>query len=90
MNLIVWNIPERCTEQQVRDFLAHELGRYAKDIAVYEAGTGNAYARVELEAETRYAGEAIASQLQGRQLEGVALRVSAAPFDEDDPEHRRL
>jgi hypothetical protein len=82
MNLIVWNIPERCTEQQVRDFLSHELGHYAKDISVYESGTDNAYAKVELNAETPYAGEAIASQLQGRRLEGVQLRVSAAPFDE--------
>ena len=35
MKIIVWNIPQSCSEQEVRDFLGHELGHYAKDIEVY-------------------------------------------------------
>jgi hypothetical protein len=82
MNLIVWNIPETCSEQDVREFLQHELGHYAKNVTVFEQGTSNAYANVELNAEVPYVGDVIAQQVHGKLLCGVALQASATPFDE--------
>jgi hypothetical protein len=80
MNLTVWNIPESCSEQQVREFLKAELGHYAKQITVYEPGTSNAYANVELDAEIPYVGDVIAQQVQGKLLDGVSLQVSVSPL----------
>jgi hypothetical protein len=82
MNLIVWNIPETCSEQDVRAFLQHELGHYAKNVTVCEQGTPNAYAHVELNADVPYVGDVIAQQVHGKLLCGVALQASATPFDE--------
>jgi hypothetical protein len=82
MYLIVWNIPERCSEHDVREFLQHELGHYAKNITVFEQGTSNAYANVELNAEVPYVGDVIAQQVHGKLLCGVALQASVTPFDE--------
>jgi hypothetical protein len=83
MNLVVWNIPEASTEQEVRDFLEAELGRLAKKILVYELGTSNAYAQVEVDADVPYVGDMIARALQGKHLGGVALQVSASLFGEE-------
>jgi hypothetical protein len=83
MNVRIWNIPESCSEQDVRDFLQHELGHYAKEIAVYDAGTPAVYATVELNAEQPYIADVIAQQLHGKHLAGVALQASAAPFGEE-------
>ena len=85
MNLIVWNIPEACSEQQVREFLEAELGHYAKQVTVYEQGTSNAYANVELNADIPYVGDVIAQQVQGKLLEGVALQVSVSPLGGTPP-----
>ncbi|WP_258002240.1 splicing factor SR family RNA-binding protein [Burkholderia sp. WAC0059] len=81
MHLTVWNIPESCSEQDVRSFFEQELGHYAKSITVYDVGTSNAHADLELQADVPYVAEAVARELQGRRFAGVALRVSAAPFD---------
>ena len=90
MNVRVWNIAESCSEQEVREFLQHELGHYAKSVTVYEAGTANAYAIAELNADLPYIGDVIAQQLHGKLLGGVALQASAAPFgDEPDPRHKQ-
>lgn len=90
MHLTVWNVPETCSEQDVRDFFERELGHYAKSVTVYDAGTSNAHADLELDSEVPYVGETVARELQSRRLAGVALRVSAAPFEsEADDEHRR-
>ncbi len=86
MNLVVWNIPEACTEHEVREFLETELGHYAKLITVFEVGTSNAYAQVEVDADVPYVGDMIARQLQGKHLGGVALQVSATLLgDEGKP-----
>ncbi|MFC0402039.1 RNA-binding protein [Paraburkholderia rhizosphaerae] len=82
MNLIVWNIPQTCSEQEVREFLQHELGHYAKNVIVHEQGTSNAYAHVELNADVPYVGDVIAQQVHGKLLGGVALQASVMPFDE--------
>ncbi|MBN3762908.1 RNA-binding protein [Burkholderia sp. Ac-20365] len=89
MKIIVWNIPESCSEQEVRDFLSHELGHYAKDIEVFEPGTSNAYAKVDVEADEAYVAEVIAQQFNGKQLGGVSLQVSAVPFGGDETPPRK-
>jgi hypothetical protein len=89
MKIIVWNIPESCSEQEVLDFLGHELGHYAKDIEVFELGTSNAYAKVDVEADEAYVAEVIAQQFTGKQLGGVALQVSAVPFGGDEAPPRK-
>jgi len=89
MKIIVWNIPETCSEQEVRDFLSHELGHYAKDIEVFEQGTSNAYAKVDVEADEAYVAEVIAQQFNGKQLDGVPLQVSAVPFGGDETPPRK-
>ena len=81
MHLTVWNVPETCSEEDVRDFIKRELGHYAKSVTVYDVGTPNAHADIELDSEVPYVGESVARELQSRRLAGVALRVSAAPFD---------
>ncbi|MBN3858713.1 RNA-binding protein [Paraburkholderia sp. Ac-20340] len=86
MHLTVWNVPETCSEQEVRDFFKHELGHYAKAVTVYDAGTPNAHADLELDSEVPYVGEAVARELQSRRLAGVTLQVSAPPFDSEEPE----
>jgi len=86
MHLTVWNLPETCNEQEVRDFFERELGHYAKGVTVYDMGTPNAHADLELNADVPYIAEAVARELQGRQFGGVALRVSAAPFAPFDDE----
>lgn len=80
MNLFVWNIPESSSEQQVRAFLEHELGHYAKSVTVSEAGTPGAYATVDLGSEGPYVAEVIARQLQGKHFDGVPLEVSSELF----------
>ncbi|WP_322106310.1 RNA-binding protein [Paraburkholderia sp. J41] len=85
MHLTVWNVPETCSEQDVRTFFERELGHYAKGVTVYDAGTPNAHADLELNSEVPYVAEAVARELQSRRLAGVALRVSAAPFDAEEP-----
>jgi hypothetical protein len=85
MNLTVRNIPESCSEQEVRDFLKKELGHYAADVAVYEVGTPNAYAVVELDADEPYVGEVIARQMQGLHLNGAALEASSPLFGDEPP-----
>ncbi|MBB3262002.1 hypothetical protein F4827_006877 [Paraburkholderia bannensis] len=89
MHLTVWNVPETCSEQEVHDFFKRELGHYAKAVKVYDVGTPNAHADLELDSEVPYVGEAVARELQSRRLAGVALRVSAPPFDSEEPEVRR-
>lgn len=86
MHLTVWNVPESCSEQEVRDFFERELGHYAKGVTVYDVGTPNAHADLELHADVPYVAEAVARELQGRRFAGVVLRVSAAPFDGDAPQ----
>ena len=85
MNLIVRNIAESCSEQEVREFLKHELGHYAKNIEVVDAGKPGAYATVELDAEVPYVGDVIARQIQGKQLHGQALEASADLFSDEPP-----
>lgn len=85
MHLTIWNVPESCSEQEVRDFFERELGHYAKGVTVYDAGTPNAHADLELHADVPYVAEAVARELQGRRLGGVALQVSAAPFEGEEP-----
>ncbi|HWT36007.1 MAG TPA: RNA-binding protein [Paraburkholderia sp.] len=84
MKIIVWNIPESCSEQEVRDFLGRELGHYAKDIEVFEQGTSNAYAKVDVDADDAYIADVIAQQFNGKHLGGVSLQVSAVPFGGDE------
>lgn len=84
MNLIVRNIAESCSEQEVREFLKHELGHYAKHVEVVDAGKPSAYATVELNAEP-YVGEVIARQIHGKHLGGLALEASADLFSDDTP-----
>ena len=88
MNLFVRNIAESCSEQQVREFLEHELGHYAKCVTVHEVGTPEAYATVELKTDGPYVGEVIARQLQGKHLGGIPLEASSELFDEEDPPPR--
>jgi hypothetical protein len=83
MNLIVRNIAESCSEQEVREFLKHELGHYAKHVEVVDAGKPGAYATVELDADVPYVGEVIARQIQGKQLGGLTLEASADLFSDD-------
>jgi hypothetical protein len=92
MKIIVWNIPESCSEQAVRDFLGHELGHYAKEIEVFEQGTPNAYAKVDVDAEEAYVADEIAREFNGKMFDGVALQVSAVPFggDETPPQRPRV
>ncbi|WJF91078.1 RNA-binding protein [Paraburkholderia bonniea] len=85
MNLMVWSIPESCSEQQVQEFLSHELGHYAKRIVVYKVGTPGAYAQVELDASIPYVGDMIARQIQGKLLGGVSLQASTSLFDDGPP-----
>ncbi|HEY4803772.1 MAG TPA: RNA-binding protein [Paraburkholderia sp.] len=81
MHVTVWNVPETCSEQDVRSFFERELGHYAKGITVYDVGTPNAHADLELDSEVPYVADAVARELQTRHLAGVALRVSATPFE---------
>lgn len=88
MNLIVRNIGESCSEQEIRDFLNNELGHYAKSIDVANAGKPGAYATVELDANVPYVGDVIARQINGKHLGGSALEASADLFsDEPPPSH---
>jgi hypothetical protein len=84
MNLIVRNIAESCSEQEVREFLKHELGHYAKNVEVVDAGKPGAYATVTLDADVLpYVGEVIARQIHGKQLGGLTLEASADLFSDD-------
>ena len=86
MNLIVRNIAQSCSEQEVREFLQHELGHYAKNVEVFDAGKPSAYATVELNAEVPYVGDVIARQIHGKQLGGQALDASTDLFSDEPPE----
>lgn len=88
MHLTVWNVPETCSEQDVRSFFERELGKYAKGITVYDAGTPNAHADLELDSDVPYVADAVARELQSRRLAGVALKVSAPPFEDEEPPKR--
>ncbi|HZZ09600.1 MAG TPA: RNA-binding protein [Paraburkholderia sp.] len=85
MNLIVRNIAESCSEQEVHDFLKRELGHYAKNVEVVDAGKPGAYAIVELDAEVPYVGDVIARQVHGKQLGGLTLEASADLFTDQPP-----
>jgi hypothetical protein len=85
MNLIVRNIAQSCSEQQVLDFLKHELGHYAKNVEVIDAGKPGAYAIAELDADVPYVGEVIARQIHGKHLGGQALEASADLFTDEPP-----
>lgn len=85
MNLIVRNIAQSCSEQEVREFLLHELGHYAKNVEVIGAGQPDAYAMVELNADVPYVGEVIARQIHGKQLGGQPLEASADLFSDEPP-----
>ncbi|WP_144148872.1 RNA-binding protein [Paraburkholderia sp. BCC1884] len=85
MNLIVRNIAESCSEQEVREFLTRELGHYAKHVEVIDAGKPGAYATVELDAQVPYVGDVIARQIHGKQLGGVTLEASADLFTDEPP-----
>ena len=85
MNLIVRNIAESCSAEEVTAFLQRELGHYAKNIEVLDAGKPGAYATVELNAEVPYVGEVIARQIHGKQLGGLALDASADLFSDEPP-----
>ncbi|RFU44860.1 RNA-binding protein [Paraburkholderia sp. DHOC27] len=85
MNLFVWNFPESSTEQQVREFLEHELGHYAKRVTVQDAGTPKAYATVDLASDGSYVGEVIAQQLQGKIFAGARLQASPELFGGGEP-----
>lgn len=85
MNLFVRNIAESCSEQQVREFLEHELGHYAKSVTVHEVGTPEAYATVELKTDGPYVGEVIARELHGKHLAGLPLEVTSELFREKEP-----
>ncbi|MFM0208042.1 RNA-binding protein [Paraburkholderia sediminicola] len=84
MNLIVRNIAESCSEQEVREFLKRELGHYAKSVEVVDAGKPSAYATVALDADVPYVGEVIARQIHGKQLGGLTLEASADLFSDDE------
>jgi hypothetical protein len=84
MNLIVRNIAESCSEQEVREFLKHELGHYAKSVTVIDAGKPGAYATVELDADVPYVGDVIAREIHGKQLGGQTLEASADLFSDDE------
>jgi hypothetical protein len=88
MNLIVRNIAQSCSEQEVREFLTQELGHYAKSVEVVGAGTPGAYATVKLDAQVPYVGEIIARQIHGKHLGGVALEASADLFTDEPPPSR--
>lgn len=84
MKLIVRNIAESCSEQEVREFLEHELGHYAKSVTVIDAGKPEAYATVELNADVEpYVGDVIAREVHGKQLGGQTLEASADLFSDD-------
>jgi hypothetical protein len=85
MNLIVRNIAESCSEQEVREFLERELGHYAKHVEVFDAGKPSAYAAVELNADVPYVGDVIARQIHGKQLGGLTLEASADLFSDEPP-----
>ncbi|HEY4298273.1 MAG TPA: RNA-binding protein [Paraburkholderia sp.] len=85
MNLIVSNIAQSCSEQEIREFLKRELGHYAKNVEVIDAGKPSAYATVELDAQVPYVGEVIARQIHGKQLGGQALEASADLFTDEPP-----
>jgi hypothetical protein len=87
MNLIVSNIAQSCSEQEVREFLKRELGHYAKHVEVIDAGKPSAYATVELDAKVPYVGEVIARQIHGKQLGGQTLEASADLFTDEPPAH---
>ncbi|MEM5329530.1 RNA-binding protein [Paraburkholderia sp. JHI2823] len=89
MHVTVWNVPETCSEQDVRSFFERELGHYAKGVTVYDVGTPNAHADLELDSEVPYVADAVARELQTRRLAGVALRVSATPFEGEAQPPRR-
>jgi len=89
MHLTVWNVPETCSEEDVRSFFERELGHYAKGVTVYDVGTPNAHADLELDSEVPYVADAVARELQTRRLAGVALRVSATPFEGETQPQRR-
>jgi hypothetical protein len=76
--LLIWNLPRRCAATEVRRFLEHELGDYASDIAVYGAGTPDAYAQAKLTTEVPYIGEAIAQRLCQRRLRDTPLKARAS------------
>lgn len=88
MNLIVRNIAQSCSADEVRAFLERELGHYAKHIDVVDAGKPSAYATVELDANVPYVGDVIARQIHGKQLGGQALEASADLFGEEPPAPR--
>jgi len=79
MNLIVWNLPQRCAARDVRRFLEHELGGYASDIEVHGAGTAQAYAVARLATDVPYIGEAIAQKLCHQRFLDEPLRARASP-----------
>jgi hypothetical protein len=85
MNLIVSNIAQSCSEQEIREFLKRELGHYAKNVEVIDAGKPSAYATVELDAQVPYVGEVIARQIHGKQLGGQTLEASADLFTDEPP-----
>ena len=78
MNLIVWNLPQRCAARDVRRFLEHELGGYASDIEVHGAGTAHAYATARLAIDVPYIGEAIAQKLCHQRFLDEPLRARAS------------
>jgi hypothetical protein len=85
MNLIVRNFAESCSEQDVREFLKHELGHYAKNVEVVDVGKPGAYATVQLDAEVPYVGEVIARQIHGKHLGGQALEAFTDLFSDEPP-----
>jgi len=88
MNLIVRNIAQACSAEEVREFLKRELGHYAKHIEVVDAGKPSAYATVELNADVPYVGDVIAREIHGKQLHGQTLEASADLFG-DEPQAAR-
>ena len=56
---------------------------------MFEQGTSNAYAKVDVEADEAYVAEVIAQQFNGKQLDGVPLQVSAVPFGGDETPPRK-
>ena len=78
MNLLVWDLPQRCAARDVRRFLESELGHYARDIEVHGAGTSDAYATARLATDVPYIGEAIAQRLCHLRLFNVPLRARAS------------
>ncbi|AET91583.1 hypothetical protein [Caballeronia cordobensis] len=78
MNLLVWNLPHRCAARDVRRFLEHELGHYARDIEIHGAGTAQAYATATLATDVPYIGEAIAQKLCHQRFLDEPLRARAS------------